>query len=216
MRLYSNVLRILSKIVIKLVSIKSMLNHDKKCISTWIDDLTLLQHWSSSKSHANCDLSAFSLTTSKSTSNLICLSSPHIHQIVFNLIFVFSYCVSASKINEALLKNSHETLEKKFEKVLEELLEKLFEKLLEKLNEKFTNCMHVSLKNWIYDKKYMLKTHATIKYAFKKCLYEIIVVEARFEERKIMLRFLFVNIWYHITWYRLKRLVNSSNLYHSF
>ena len=41
-RFYSNVLRIFFKILIKLVLIKNMLNHDKKCISTWIDDLTFV------------------------------------------------------------------------------------------------------------------------------------------------------------------------------
>ena len=30
----------------------------------------------------------------------------------------------------------------------------------------------------------MLKTHATVKYSLKKCLFEIVVVEARFEEKK--------------------------------
>ena len=41
-RSYSNVLRILSRILAKLALIGSMLNHDRRCISTWIDDLALV------------------------------------------------------------------------------------------------------------------------------------------------------------------------------
>ena len=116
----------------------------------------------------------------------------------FRFDFRFLICVSTSWINETLLRNSHETFEKKFEKVLEKLFEKLFEKLLEKLNEKFSRiaCMF----HWKIEfmkKNTCLKHDATIKYALKKCLLKIIVVETRFKERKIMSRFLFVNIWYH-------------------
>ena len=41
-RFYSNVLRIFFRILVKLVLIESMLNHDRRCISIWIDDLTLV------------------------------------------------------------------------------------------------------------------------------------------------------------------------------
>ena len=120
----------------------------------------------------------------------------HIHQIVFDLIFVFSYCVSTSKINDILLKNSHKTFEKKIWKTVWKIVWNTTWKTVWKIKI-FMNCMHVSLKNWIYDKRYMFWAHATIKYARKKRIFEIIVVEIRFEKKEIMSRFLFDNISYY-------------------
>ena len=44
--------------------------------------------------------------------------------------------------------------------------------------------MFVSFWNWIYDKKYMFWAHATIKYARKKRIFEIIVIEVSFEKKR--------------------------------
>ena len=56
---------------IMLISNKKYAHSENELTSNWIDDLTLnltlndfLQRWSSSKSHANCDLSVFSLIAS--------------------------------------------------------------------------------------------------------------------------------------------------------
>ena len=80
MRLYSNVLRIFSKILIKLILIENMLNHDKKCISTWIDDLTHLQHW---------EFIFFSIDRRQNHMLIaIFLFSHWLHQIVHQILFI--------------------------------------------------------------------------------------------------------------------------------
>ena len=80
----------------------------------------------------------------------------------------------------------------------------------------FTNCMHVSLKNWIYDKRYMFWAHATVKYAREKRIFEIVVVETRSEEKKVMSRFLFDNIYtrdiIHLISHVLTSIIDSSTL----
>ena len=38
--------------------------------------------------------------------------------------------------------------------------------------------MHVSLEDWIYGKRYMKEAHATAKYAYNGCIFEVVVAGA--------------------------------------
>ena len=159
----------------------------------WRFDISffLLQHWSS-KSHANCDFSVFSLTESIITSN----TSKNISNSIYSSSSSFSSTATSastiicSNIYARVIEASHKRL---FEELLEELLEK----------EKFSRFSRLaclfSEKNWFYDKRYMLKAHATVKYTRKKCLLKIIVAETSIWKKKIVSRFLSDNTL-DITW----------------
>ena len=81
------------------------------------------------------------------------------------------------------------------------------------------------LKNWIYDKRYMEKAHATSKFVYKIYVFKILVVEVSIEKEKnnvtiSICQHLILSIWYHmtdITWhmdiiYRFKRFANRYHL----
>ena len=96
---------------------------------------------------------------------------------VFIMIFVFfSAFTSASSASTIICSNIYARV---IEASLKALFEKLHEELLEKLNEKFLRiaCLF-SLWSWIYDKRYMLWTHATINFLCRECIIKILVVEA--------------------------------------
>ena len=103
----------------------------------------------------------------------------HLHQILHQILFInfhrtyiklFSIWFSFSHMRidfenqrnfiEKLIWNFRKEIWKSIWKTAWKIVWKTVWKIEWKI---FTNCMHVSLKNLIYDKKYMLKTHATIK-----------------------------------------------------
>ena len=134
MHLYSNALRILPRIVAKLASIGSMLSHYRGCISTSIDDLALLQHWSSF-----CVLIGYTKFYTKSYLLAFTAHTPNCLRLGLRLLI----CVSASWTNEALLRDSHGTLGEGPEGVLGGLLGELLGGLLGGLDGGFSRiaCM---------------------------------------------------------------------------
>ena len=195
-----------------------------------IDDLTfqIFQHWSSLKLHANCDFFIFllitSIITSKNISNFIYLFFVFVFVFVFIMIFIIRFFCNVhynivnfdNNLFKHLRTNHWNLIENDVEKIVWKTVWKIVERKI------FTNCMFVLFWNWIYDKKYMFWTHATIKYARKKRIFEIIVVEISFEKKNnVTIRILttFISFtWYHMFYHRssIRKFWRFANSYFSF
>ena len=199
-----------------------------KLISNWIDDLTLnqalsnfFQQWSP-KSHANCGFSALSLATPNSTYSSPPSPSP-------------SPPPSPSPWPSPSLQRSlqqrqlrqlpvqtptHESLKLHWKHHWEDCMK---DRMKNRMEKNFTNCMLVWPWGWIYGKRYMLWAHATLKYARRERIFEIIVAEASSERERnnVTIRTLTTLIsltWYHMLYHRssTRRLWRLASSYLSF
>ena len=170
----------------------------------------------SSKSHANCDFFAFSLIIEL----IIEKSSNWLHRIIF-IRFRFRFLTSSRvlwhfQFQLWFVQSFNYESSKSYKKIAWRTAWKIAWRIAWKIawRKIFTTCMHILLKNWIYDKKYMKWAHETYKFVCKECIFEIFVVETSIWKKKIVSRF--QHICQHTSFYRFRRLEWFENRYYTF